>query len=188
MNRNTRSLILLFTSLPFLTYTKCVFKSTSNTRYIISTTEVECHETQKDLGVVVSSDLKWVNHYNSIISKAYKSLALIRHTFSLNHCPQAKTNLYITLVHYHLTYCSQLWWPYLIKDILCFERIQRQATKHILKNYIISFKSRLLELRLLPLRYIFEIQDILFAIKSLKSPTHNFHNIIFIQIFYMQQT
>ena len=49
-----------------LNFTKCVhvpFKPTSNTRgiIIISTIEVECHDTQKDLGVVVSSVLKWVN-------------------------------------------------------------------------------------------------------------------------------
>ena len=36
------------------------------------------------------------------------------------------------------------------------------------------YKIRLLELNLLPLMYIFEIQDFLFAVKSLKSPTRNF--------------
>ena len=160
-----------------INFTKCVhvpFKSTSNTRYLISSTEINCQETQKDLGVIVSSDLKWSNHYNSIISKAYKSLALIRRTFCSNHYPSVKLHLYITLVRPHLTYCSQLWRPYLIKDILCFERIQRRATKHILNNYNISYKSRLLELHLLPFMYILEIQDVLFAIKSLKSPTRNF--------------
>ena len=47
---------------------------------------------------------------------------------------QIKLHLYITLVRPHLTYCSQLWRPYLIKDILSFERIQRRATKYILSN------------------------------------------------------
>ena len=71
-----------------------------------------------------------------------------------------------------------------IKDILSFERIQRRTTKHILSNYNISYKSRLLELHLLTLMYSFEIQDVLFAIKSLKSPTRNFdinRYIMFIQ-------
>ena len=107
-------------------------------------------------------------------SVTYISLALIRRTFCSNHYPSVKLHLYITLVRPHLTYCSQLWRPYLIKDILCFERIQRRATKHILNNYNISYKSRLLELHLLPLMYILEIQDVLFEIKSLKSPTRNF--------------
>jgi len=124
--------------------------------------------------VIVFSDLKWLNHYNFIVPNAYKSLAPIWCTFCSNHCRPVKLHLYITLVRPHLTYCSQLWCPYLIKDILSFERIQRRATKHILNNFTMSYKYRLLELHLLPLMYIFEIQDVLFAIKSLNSPTSNF--------------
>ena len=55
-----------------------------------------------------------------------------------------------------------------------FERIQYRVTKYILNNYDTYYKPRLLELRLLPVMYIFEIQDILFATKSLKSPVQNF--------------
>jgi len=62
------------------------FKLTSNTKYLISNTEITCQDTQKDLGVIVSSDLKWLNHYNFNIPKAYKSLALIQHTFCSKHC------------------------------------------------------------------------------------------------------
>ena len=100
-----------------ISFTKCVhvpFKSTSNTRYLISSTEINCQETQKDLGVIVSSDLKWSNHYNSIISIAYNSLALIRRTFCSNHYPSVKLHLYITLVRPHLTYC-QCWASYFVK-------------------------------------------------------------------------
>ena len=39
----------------------------------------------------------------------------------------------------------------------------------------ISHKTRLLEFNLLPLIYIFDIQDILFVVKSLTSPTRNFN-------------
>jgi len=78
--------IILQISLSHLTisYTKCVhvpFKLTSSTSYLISNTEITCQNTNKDLGVIVSSDLKWSNHYNFIIPKAYKPLALIWHTF-----------------------------------------------------------------------------------------------------------
>ena len=113
-------------------YAKCVhvpFKLASNTRYLISNTEITCQNTNKDLGVIVSSDLKWSNHYNFIIPKAYKSL---RRTFSSMHCPSVRLHLYITLVCRHLTYCSKLWRPYMIKDIISFECIQRRATKYIL--------------------------------------------------------
>ena len=68
----------------------------------------------------------------------------------------------------------QVWRPHLMKDILNLERIQRRATKYILNDYTSGYKDRLINLRLLPLMYIFELQDILFAIKSIKSPTNQY--------------
>ena len=64
-------------------------------------------------------------------------------------------------------YCTQLWHPCLLKDIDNTERIQHQATKFILQDYVSGCKSRLIKLKLLPLMYLFEVQDILFAIKIL---------------------
>ena len=64
--------------------------------------------------------------------------------------------------------------PQLIKDITMLERIQRRATKYILNDYNSSYKSRLQQLNILPLMFIFELQDLMFLIKSLKSPTDNF--------------
>ena len=57
------------------------------------------------------------------------------------------------LVQSQLMYGSQLWNPYLIKDITTLERIQRRATKFILNDYISNYKSHLLELDLSPLIY-----------------------------------
>ena len=56
--------------------------------------------------------------------------------------------------------------------ILNLERIQHRATKYILNDYTSCYKHRLINLRLLPLMYMFELQDILFAIKS---PTNQFN-------------
>ena len=118
---------------------------------LISNAEITCQNTNKDLGVIVSSDLKWSNHYNFIIPKAYKSLALIRHTFCSRHCPAVKLHLYITLVRPHLTYIAHSCGDRMIKDILSFECIQHRSTKYILNNLTISYKSRL---HLLPLMQI----------------------------------
>jgi len=83
--------------------------------------------------------------------------------------------LYVSLVRSQILYCTQIWRPHLMKDIVNLERIQRRAIKHILNDYTSCHKDRLLNLKLLPLMYIFELQDILFAIKSLKSPTNQFN-------------
>ena len=65
--------------------------------------------------------------------------------------------------------------PQLIRDITALERIQRRATKYILNDYTSSYKLRLEQLHLLPLMYHYELQDVPFLIKSLKSPTDNFN-------------
>ena len=81
-----------------------------------------------------------------------------------------------SLVRSQFSYCTQLWHPHLLKDMLSIERIQHRTIKHILHNYTSSYKFRLLKLKLLPLMYFFELQDVLFAIKSLKLPTKQFNN------------
>ena len=73
-----------------------------------------------------------------------------------------------------LLYCSQLWRPQLIEDIQKLERIQCRATKYILNNYDLSYKQRLEQLHMLPLMYTYELNDLMFFIKSLKSLSAHF--------------
>jgi len=56
-----------------------------------------------------------------------------------------------------------------MKDILIIEQIQQRATKDLLNDFVSSYKTRLIKLKILPLMYLFELQDLLFAIKSIKS-------------------
>ena len=95
--------------------------------------------------------------------------------FSSCHSIKAKKILYITLIRSQLTYCSQLWNPYLIKDTITLEKIQRQATKFILKDYDTDYRTRLLKLDLLPLMYTLDFYDIMFFIKALKQPSNHFN-------------
>ena len=48
--------------------------------------------------------------------------------------------------------------------------VQRRGTKYILNDFQSDYKSRLISLDLLPLMYTYEILDILFLAKSLKTP------------------
>ena len=107
----------------------------------------------KDLGIMLTSNLSWNHHYNLILGKAYKFLGIIQRSFTTNSVP-VKKKLYISLIRSQLLYCSQVWHPFLIKDISLLEHAQRRATKYILNDYQSSYKSRLLNLKLLPLMYI----------------------------------
>ena len=130
--------------------------------------------THNDLGIVLTSDLKWRDHYKSIMAKSYKILGLLRRVFSSVHCHQAKKVLYTSLVRSKLLYCSPIWRPHLLSDIKALESVQRRATKFILNSYDSDYRLRLLNLQLLPLMMILEINDILFFVKSLKEPTDHF--------------
>ena len=55
---------------------------------------------------------------------------------------------------------STLWKPYLLKDIKQLEQLQRRTMKYILNDYTSKYKSRLLELKILPLMYVLDICDI----------------------------
>jgi hypothetical protein len=95
------------------------------------------------------------------------------------------TNTQITIsvtIHSKMSYCSQLWRPYLIKDIVTLKNVQRHATKSILNNYTSNYKDRLITLNLLPLMYWYALQSIIFLIKCLQSPDHNcMNNFDFVQ-------
>ena len=129
----------------------------------------------KDLGINFSANLTWRFHLESICATAYKQLGLIRHSFSPFNSPFTKLQLYLTLIRSHLTYCSSIWHPYLIKDIILLEHIQRRATKFILNDFTSNYRERLIKLKLLPLMMTLELSDILFFIKSINNPTPGFN-------------
>ena len=79
------------------------------------------------------------------------------------------------MVRSQLFYCTQIWHPHLMKDILSIEQIQHRATKFLLNDYTSNYKTHLVKLKILPLMYLFKLQDILFAIKSIKAPTKQFN-------------
>ena len=59
--------------------------------------------------------------------------------------------------------------------ITLVEQIQRRATKFILNDFNSSYFDRLKKLNLLPLMYIFELNEVLFTIKSLWYPSFSFN-------------
>ena len=77
--------------------------------------------------------------------------------------------------------CSSLWRPHQLNHIEATEKLQRRATKYILSDYISNYKSRLIQLGILPLMYIFELADIMFFIKSVKCPTDKFNILDYIE-------
>uniref|UniRef100_A0A1X7SEQ1 Reverse transcriptase domain-containing protein n=1 Tax=Amphimedon queenslandica TaxID=400682 RepID=A0A1X7SEQ1_AMPQE len=102
---------------------------------------------QKDLGVIFSNDLSWSSHYENIISKAFKTLGLIRRIVGSQTTVTIRKNLYIVLVRSQLTYCSQIWRPHLLKDIACESLTLRVGNSCYAINELIIIKGEKLRER-----------------------------------------
>ncbi len=62
-----------------------------------------------------------------------------------------------------------------IDTIAIVQPLQRRATKYVLNDYVSDHKSRLIKLQILPLMYILDLNDVIFFVRSLKSPHEGFN-------------
>ena len=113
-------------------FTLIRFFANIETTYTIEDTPITLRSSHKDLGVIISNDLKWNDHIHYILSKAYRMLHLLRRTFYAVKAVNPKKILYLSLIRSKVTYCSPIWRPNFIKDIKLLEDLQRRATKFIL--------------------------------------------------------
>ena len=136
--------------------------------YTINSEIMQHVDTQRDLGVTFSSDLKWNKHIYEQVTKANRMLGILKRLTVKLLNVNTRRCLYLTLVRSHLAYASQVWSPQSTTMCMELERIQRRATKFILAlpfKTDESYKSRLVTLKLLPLCYWHEYLDILFLFK-----------------------
>jgi hypothetical protein len=91
----------------------------------------------KDLGIIISNNLKWSPHITNIVAKANQMLGFLRHNCIHLTDMKCRRSLYLALVRAHLCYGSELWAPQSTsKDLLRIESVQRRASKYI-NNIII---------------------------------------------------
>ena len=84
--------------------------------------------TERDLGVMIAEDVKWINQINHVVNKANRMLGLLRRTFESRDSSLWK-DLYLALIRPHLEYAVQTWNPHLIGDIEKLELVQRRDLK-----------------------------------------------------------
>ena len=102
--------------------------------------QVECF---KYLGLLLASDLSWSPHIETACSKARKLLGMIYRRFSEHSSPDTLLHLYESMVRPHLEYASQVWDPYLQKDIKLLEGVQKFALRVCSKIYDNSYEDLL---------------------------------------------
>ena len=108
-------------------------------------------EAERDLGIQLTSDLKFSCQCSAAASKANYQLGLLKRTF-ISRDKFLWKKLYTTYVRPHVEFAVQAWNPYYVKDINLLEKVQRRATKicHELKN--INYEDRCMILNLTSLK------------------------------------
>jgi hypothetical protein len=125
--------------------------SNPRTSYKLNGVEIPAKDTEKDLGVVVSADLKFSDHCSAAARKAEYVLWCIRRSIK-NLNKTVFLHLYKSLVRPHLEYCSSVWCPHYVRDVDRIEKVQRHATKLCWSVSHLPYDDRLRALGLQTLR------------------------------------
>jgi len=102
---------------------------------------------EKDLGVWIDDELKFVKHFEIAASKGNQILGLIKRSFVYKNGEVIK-KLFTSLVRPLLEYGNVIWYPRFNKDAERLERVQRRATKMIqgLGGYFYKDRLKLLNM------------------------------------------
>ena len=106
---------------------------------------LEITRVERDLGVLVSDNLKFGPQCKAAAAKAMWKFGVLKKVFS-SRSRRLWTVLWKAHIRPHLEHAIQAWSPYLDKDIHVLERVQRRVTKHMDGMKGLSYEDRLHEL------------------------------------------
>ena len=118
-----------------------------NVKYTLQGKEIQSVEQEKDLGVIISNDLKFSKQCIKAEKSAQKMVGYIKRQFRCRN-KEIVIPLYNSLVRPQLEYAVQFWSPPLRKDVERLEAVQRRATKMIPSIRQLGYEARLESLNL----------------------------------------
>ncbi len=121
--------------------------------YAIGDSVLEHVDKEKDLGVIIDSDLTFEEHICGKIKTANSIVGLINRSFEYL-SPEMLRTLFVAFVRPHLEYAQAVWSPHLIKHVNAIERVQRRATRLVrgYRNYSYEDRIRIMKLPTLKIR------------------------------------
>jgi hypothetical protein len=135
---------------------------------------LEYVNSEKDLGVTITSNLDYTDQCDRLLSRANQQLGMIRRNCYFVTDVRRRRTLYLALVRSQFENCSIIWRPSTKTLSSKFESIQKKAVKWILNEESLSFSSfstylmKCKEVNLLPLSAKFELNDLLFLYKIIQ--------------------
>ena len=141
--------------------------SNKNFKYYMDNKELEKVQEEKDLGVLITNDLKASSQCVQACNKANRVLGMIHRTI-IYKTKDVLLRLYKSLVRPHVEYCTPVWSPCYQKDKLLIERVQHRFTRMIPGFSKLSYHERLEHLGLWSLEERRNRADIIEVFKMAK--------------------
>ena len=116
---------------------------------------IPCKTNVRDLGIILTPDLKWSTQIQKVTSKSVRLIYTLLRSFQ-SQDPSFYVNLYKTHIRPIIEYNSTIWNPYLITEIKQLEKIQKRFTKRLCKKTNTKFSDYYDRLRLLKLETLEE--------------------------------
>ena len=142
----------------------------------MSGTALEVTDCEKDLGVLVKSNLKWNRQHRALLSKASQKLGLLRRSCSFSKNIDHRKVLYLAIVRSQFEHCSQIWRPVKCTQTDKFEALQKRGIKWVFGEDFscyskTEFFNKLKQLEILPLSLKFDLNDLVMFHKMLYKPS-----------------
>jgi len=130
----------------------------------VSGSAIKSVDCERDLGVFIDQHLTFATHYATIVQRAFGRMHQLLRSFEIRD-RQFLVQLFRVYVLPIVMYASEVWSPYLLKDIDGIEKVQRWWTKRIPGLHCMSYIDRLNLLGLESLELLRLKADLLFAYK-----------------------
>ena len=104
--------------------------------------DLEETEGEKDLGVIIHCSLSPSRDVAECVKKANRVMGIIYRSFTYKG-RDIMLSLYKSLIRPLIEYCVKAWSPYLVKDVIKLEKVQRRFTKMIPEIRDLSYADRL---------------------------------------------
>ena len=121
----------------------------------------------KDLGVFISSDIKFKDHIKFVHSKCRQLMGWALRTFKTRKADLMLT-LWKSLIIPRLDYCSQLYFPTAVNEMQQLEALQRTFTSHISSITNLDYWQRLKQFKLYSVERRFERYLLIYSWKIIE--------------------
>ncbi|KAL5257075.1 hypothetical protein ACHWQZ_G012112 [Mnemiopsis leidyi] len=133
--------------------------------YKLGQTPLQFLQSEKDLGVNITSNLCWTNHCNNLCSKAKRNLGFLRRTCSFVKNKTQRRSLYLAMIRSQFEHCSSVWAACSHTMFETMESIQKRCIKWILHEELESYTPytyfmKCKQLDILPLKSRLILKDL----------------------------